>query len=661
MASFAVSGVRLNAYALFPVVDERYCAPEFTAWAPLVWRASCEPKIIPQTAHINTGSIHSFTVYGRAEGTPEEIAHMKEVPLTALGRLKTSLGDVVQIDARVNIQCIWFETGADMVIDVVGWDLKRHMASGRPVTDPWAFVGDVDWELCVGDSPPLRSPTTTSLEIYFVCPSPLVFLKKEGVPARLLRFALGHTSAANNDEGTPYPAAITERVFKSGFQYERSAGSNAFTNGAGCPFLLGKWLTLWTILDGTASEETRETYKLRNYSPQEPPTVNCYDQAGILGLCLSLAFASQEDYNALKCYFMKPFGFLQETYLVGFPSEKCNNPFAGPDHPDALMVERTSELRSHFGNHVFLGWKDRIYDACAGPVSGQYDLAGYVDTAIDKEHAKKVWDGDHKLLMTEAEITGTPESARHHPVTNDHRGILGELQDAVKKGPWDIPARDKLVRDLQGLPNSGGKPFAFDAVTFGEWFRTKFSSDAYTVKAVSPAGVYTGAGSYDDDSYRRGLIEWEIIVEDAATGSAGTQHHVKLVWRVFSDAKQAHIAHTSRLDPADPEPDEYEKDSLVSGMKHGVSHAIAVHGRHTLHVSSSELALEKVQIMARDISEYGTESKETVEMFVGHPEADPERGFQSSPLVVDYDDTKEFSIDTKNVEYIDWSYKTGVS
>ncbi len=160
-------------------------------------------------------------------------------------------------------------------------------------------------------------------------------------------------------------------------------------------------------------------------------TVNCYDQAAavtvfgrLLGINVQYAFS-------------EPFGYINTTTLVG--SIVTNDPF----NPAMFTVDTTghtayprienvdaygnqTRLRTSFGNHAYAVLNGKVYDACAGPVTGM-TLLTYYDTVIDFE-ANKQWNQylDHNphLKLHPYYYQPLKETATEVPVTYYNIGDL---------------------------------------------------------------------------------------------------------------------------------------------------------------------------------------------------------------------------------------------
>ena len=104
--------------------------------------------------------------------------------------------------------------------------------------------------------------------------------------------------------------------------------------------------------------------------------VNCYDQAcslAVLGRSLGL--------DAILVY-MEPFGYIQETSLVG--GLRSNNPFfSNPRHDFHAVCPTNSPKRSGFRKHMFVTQGGMAFDACSGPVTGQWTRVEYIEHVID--------------------------------------------------------------------------------------------------------------------------------------------------------------------------------------------------------------------------------------------------------------------------------------
>lgn len=124
-------------------------------------------------------------------------------------------------------------------------------------------------------------------------------------------------------------------------------------------------------------------FQLKDYLKRKYKKVNCYDQAAAL-TALSAALGIGADY-----LFLEPFGKIKTTNLIGIGP--CNNPFFenySPSVPEGRpIVNPGHPNRTGFGNHAFVGYTPKAYDACAGPALGTRSRKGYLEHAIDVIHS----------------------------------------------------------------------------------------------------------------------------------------------------------------------------------------------------------------------------------------------------------------------------------
>ncbi|HEY6529202.1 MAG TPA: hypothetical protein VIZ65_10950 [Cellvibrionaceae bacterium] len=203
----------------------------------------------------------------------------------------------------------------------------------------------VDKSLSIGRTP---------VEIFFVFsdPAALAFFAPKGVWIEALRFLFAKARLESLTDKVAAVAEVTRACFSLvNHKYDVVRGG-AHYGGATTRFKLKAYM------DGTSGE------------------VNCYDQAYAV-IVFSGALGVKTD-----GLFLRPFGFIRPVNLVGWG--RCNNPFP-KDTPikDFLEVDPQSVRRSSFGNHMFCEFTAKIYDACAGPVRGNVDRAGYVKATID--------------------------------------------------------------------------------------------------------------------------------------------------------------------------------------------------------------------------------------------------------------------------------------
>lgn len=104
--------------------------------------------------------------------------------------------------------------------------------------------------------------------------------------------------------------------------------------------------------------------------------VNCYDQAYAVSLFGKLAGIESD------VVFLQPFGFINETRLVGIG--RCNSPFytSGPLATETIRGSNDT-ARAWFLNHRYVIKDDKIFDACAGPALGTQTHQQYLDHSVD--------------------------------------------------------------------------------------------------------------------------------------------------------------------------------------------------------------------------------------------------------------------------------------
>lgn len=106
--------------------------------------------------------------------------------------------------------------------------------------------------------------------------------------------------------------------------------------------------------------------------------VNCFDQGHavvIVGRMMGIDVSVKV---------IRPFGYLEGTYLVnrGF----CNNPFyMNRNYSPFKVCPRNEPTRSPFSCHCFAMCDGKVFDACAGPVTGDLTLQQYLELNVDSQ------------------------------------------------------------------------------------------------------------------------------------------------------------------------------------------------------------------------------------------------------------------------------------
>ncbi|KAF2024803.1 hypothetical protein EK21DRAFT_93796 [Setomelanomma holmii] len=703
-AKWTVRSVQLLGNALSPAVNERGCAPRYEPSNPSLWTTQDQTNVVVINALTAEKGVN-LRVNFAGKGWRDPISGKLSKSYAELNVMET-YGRGSGWTRMAVTDDLSYKAGADeqlLSCDFTNVSLKHFATSGpvRAADEPWAFVltlgfhfvlkpfsrSDfaVNEEILVDGKPwdgneGLEQGDFTlhdypiPIELYAICPALPRFLRLEGVPINLLRFALGPKNGKIlPDMNQPYLTAVTNRVFDSGFVYERNHGSYAYTSGAGRPFELGKFLRIWTVLMGTAPEETQKLYNLRY--ERSKPKVNCFDQTGILGLCMGLACQNAKDRDSLIPIFMRPFGFLRDTPLVGFSIDEngnrqdCNNPFATEAAP-GLHIDKLDEHRSHFGSHVFLQFRDLVYDACAGPYIGRGDLDHYVVTAIDREqgsHPLSFWNnppdekekchGNRKEEWDDSDgsiyrYTGTTKDVRKSSgkegnLSEEHGGILGEL-DNMMNGSYSWY---KTPEDLNLQLDE--KDFSLDADKLGSSLvelsqKTKF---LFPIQQASSPIKDTDAGDINENAGRQGEVSWVL------TGLDGAQ--VYLDWRILPDFQKAAAERMGMYGDGDlgggPSADDLAQKRIVSVSMDGLAHSTALVGRNLLYCFGSGLQTAQTADTLEKVLKLSL-SKEHAEVKVGNRSANR----SDHQIIKTKVGTKTtYSVQAENVLDVDWSYTSG--
>jgi hypothetical protein len=207
------------------------------------------------------------------------------------------------------------------------------------------------WGIEATDKSVLAGKTPVEVFFVFTDPSKMIFFTKDGVWIEALRFIFSKGKLATIKKEPEAVAGVTTACFSlPNHKYEVKRGAANF---------------------GGATTK----FKLKEYIDGSDGAVNCYDQTYAV-IVFSGAVGISVD-----GLFMEPFGFIKTVNLVGWGS--CNNPFPQKPYKDNLVISPTNTMRKSFGNHMFCEFRIKIYDACAGPVKGNVNRAGYVANTID--------------------------------------------------------------------------------------------------------------------------------------------------------------------------------------------------------------------------------------------------------------------------------------
>ncbi|KAF5241149.1 hypothetical protein FAUST_4028 [Fusarium austroamericanum] len=357
---------------------------------------------------------------------------------------------------------------------------------------PSVFRGDFSWTLhvCSDDGcwtfDPSYEPMnlgSTKLELYVLqCKLPNLFESNGvwSVPILLARMFLGaHCKQAVQSRsawvslvtrichGSAAPfTGETQDTKKHWLKYNTYDGSPSFgTDFDGGKFKLNHWLVAY-----------------RNWKtlPEKPITcVNCYDQAAIVEVALSLGM----DYNQVAWEYHQVFGFISsKAVLVGWG--ECNNPYVCNDLSRQIVHPDNDPSRQGFRNHAYLSWgpdfhpeketdfygQNRdpekwngapvfIIDACAGPHVGDETRDQYNNTLDSNRDDPKKYPVDiFKQLVAKNKRCSKWTSGVTGLLTRGNDWSLGEVQNEIYPGsPIEWSALDLPAASQQLTMVFGGK------------------------------------------------------------------------------------------------------------------------------------------------------------------------------------------------------------
>ena len=338
-------------------------------------------------------------------------------------------------------------------------DLVKDLVINQPTVDdaakplPWALNSNITWTLNGNDpkQPTYRCDTDT--ELYVFPPNLPNYVVHGGLPLRLLRLGTLWPTWMSST-ATDWVAFVIEAIFEDPrLEYERWSGSSKYTSGIisglgsdlandrGIEFWLDLWLTDMFGLNGVKTQ------------------LNCYDLACLVQVLVSLGTDAVA--GNVRAKFMRPYGYIKETKLIGRvdpridpitkkpvnPGNLCNNPFYGNNgYAENMLVDATNNLRSAFGNHLFLtidkAGDTYVLDACCGPQTGTVKLLDYPATAIDTRSDRggrpgtlfNVIDGIgvNHLIVSRA-------LARTNPPALAFSLLIDQITQLDSKGRWEEP------------------------------------------------------------------------------------------------------------------------------------------------------------------------------------------------------------------------------
>jgi len=309
-------------------------------------------------------------------------------PLTLVGKAMAGTWTVFSSQKK--------DTALDLVKDLV---VNQPTVNGVAKPLPWALSSDITWTLSGSDPKQPTYTCDTETEIYVFPPNLPNYVVRSGLPLRLLKLGTLWPTWMNS-AAVDWVAFVIDAIFEDPrLEYETWSGSSKYTSGiiSGLRSDLGNdrglefWLDLWIT----------DMYGLNGVKIQ----LNCYDLACLVQVLVSLGTDAVA--GKVRAKFMSPYGYIQKTKLIGRidpridpatkkpvnPENFCNNPFYGNNgYAKDILVDDTNNLRSAFGNHLFVtidkAGDTYVLDACCGPQTGTVKLLDYPAKAIDTRSDK---------------------------------------------------------------------------------------------------------------------------------------------------------------------------------------------------------------------------------------------------------------------------------
>lgn len=297
-----------------------------------------------------------------------------------------------------------------------------------PVTGnkvPWGFNGRVTWTFRPTDAWYNTHPGTefaehtTDIELYAISSLCSDSLAQDGIPLDMLRFFV-LTTRGDGFYVTNFAAhVVTQLFYHSGFTYNTVDGETRYSPFIGQYFSLATWLK---------DLERNKTAVVKN-------TMNCIDLANIVGMSITLCLKDSDDAEALLWSKMYPFGFLKETYLIGYP-DKVNNPFTQESGEYIQKMDQRDKRRQPFHRHWFIVWHDKVYDATSGPQLGLFNLAEYLAEAVDP------------IFYHKSFKSGTTNNVTYLPVKNTLSGAIAEHEVTIGYDTSWLKGNETLLKNM---------------------------------------------------------------------------------------------------------------------------------------------------------------------------------------------------------------------
>lgn len=311
--------------------------------------------------------------------------------------------------------------------------------SGNKV--PWGYKGRVIWTFRPTDAWYNTNPGTefaehtTDIELYAISSLCSNDLAKDGIPLDMLRFFV-LTTRGDGFYVTNFAAHVVTQIFyHSGFTYNTADGTTRYSPSIGQYFPLTRWLK---------DLERNKTAVVKN-------TINCIDLANIVGMTVSLCLKDSEDADALWWSEMTPFGFLKETYLIGY-RDKVNNPFTEKSGEYIQKMAQTDTRRQPFRRHWFIVWHKKVYDATSGPQLGVCNIDEYLAEALDPIYDKKGFKSgtsdNFSYKRLENILTG---AIAEHEVTTEFDKSWVDGNKTLHKNMTDLHKQKKIGFEINTL------------------------------------------------------------------------------------------------------------------------------------------------------------------------------------------------------------------
>jgi hypothetical protein len=133
---------------------------------------------------------------------------------------------------------------------------------------------------------------------------------------------------------------------------------------------------------------TKTEFEFTKFVAKTKTKVNCHDLASAVSTMANLIGSGS------RYHFMGPFGYINQTHLIGVPGQ-TNNPFfnAGGGNctgGQLTGVDAVNPIRCPFGNHGFVQLTGNVYDATVQPHLGTETLGMYITNSIDTSTAAEL-------------------------------------------------------------------------------------------------------------------------------------------------------------------------------------------------------------------------------------------------------------------------------